>query len=98
MPIFKYPEARVYKIHKMLYHITRDNTLKDRFTANPEAVMNEFGLSEQDKAILKTGDPVKMFEYGISPYMIFYLVWQIQGRVFKPPEEQVLYKPAAKPS
>lgn len=72
--------------------------MQDRYAVNPDAVMTEFGLSQRDMEILKSGDPVKMFEYGISPYMIFYLVWQIQGRVFKPPEEQVLYRPASRPS
>jgi hypothetical protein len=35
---------------------------------------------------------VKMFNAGVMPYAIFYLIWEVEGWIFLPPEKQTLYK------
>jgi hypothetical protein len=54
--------------------------------------MNEFGLSEEEKELVRSADPVKMFKAGISPYTVFFICWEGYGLMHKPVEEQMLYK------
>lgn len=44
----------------LIAKLTTDASFRKRFRANPDAVMDEEGLSAEDKAALKSGDPDKI--------------------------------------
>lgn len=66
--------------------------LMQEYRRNPETVMNAFGLTEEEKELVRSKDPVRMFNAGVMAYAIFYLIWEAEGWIYRPPEEQTLYK------
>jgi hypothetical protein len=87
-----YPDPKYLKLYKLGRAIHLDLQLRERFRKDPESVMNEFGLSEEEKELVRSADPVKMFKAGVSPYTIFFICWEGYGLINKPVEEQMLYK------
>jgi hypothetical protein len=87
-----YPDPKYLRLYKLGRAIHLDPQLRERFRKDPESVMNEFGLSEEEKELVRSADPVKMFKAGISPYTIFFICWEGYGLMHKPVEEQMLYK------
>ena len=90
--LFGYPDPKYLKLYKLGRAIHLDPQVRERFRNDPESVMNEFGLSEEEKELVRSADPVKMFKAGISPYVIFFICWEGYGLMHKPVEEQLLYK------
>ncbi|MDJ0273592.1 MAG: hypothetical protein QXO17_01810 [Nitrososphaerota archaeon] len=90
--LYGYPDPKYLKLYKLGRAIHLDPQLRERFRKDPESVMNEFGLSEEEKELVRSADPVKMFKAGISPYTIFFICWEGYGLMHKPVEEQMLYK------
>jgi hypothetical protein len=43
--------------------LTTDAKFRDRYRQNPDQVMDEEGLSAEDKAALKSGDPDKIKQH-----------------------------------
>ena len=92
MPLlYGYPEPKFYRLHKFALQIHKDKELRERFKQNPEEAMAQFNLSEEEKELVRSKDPIKMFHAGISPYAIFYIVWEGYGLITRPVEEQMLY-------
>ncbi|MEM1946412.1 MAG: hypothetical protein QXU87_04175 [Candidatus Caldarchaeum sp.] len=87
-----FPELKFYRLHKMARAIHLDAGLRERYRKDPEAVMKEFELTEDEKQLVRSKDPAKMFNAGVSPYAIFFLIWEAEGWVFLPPERQTLYR------
>ena len=77
--IFRYPPLKHIRLHKLGYAIFRDPAIRERFKQNPHKVMDEFGLTEEEKKLVMSRDGVKMYDMGIQPYIIFALVWQAFG-------------------
>ena len=92
MPIlYGYPEPKFYRLHKFALQLHKDKDLREKFRQKSDEVMEQFNLSEEEKELIKSKDPVKMFNAGISPYAIFYIVWEGYGLITRPVEEQMLY-------
>jgi hypothetical protein len=52
------------KAGEFVAKLSEDPTLRDRFARDPDAVMDEHGgLTEEDKAILRTKDPDKIKQH-----------------------------------
>lgn len=90
--LYGYPDPKYLKLYKLGRAIHLDPQVRERFRNDPESVMNEFGLSEEEKELVRSADPVKMFKAGISPYAVFFICWEGYGLMHKPVEEQLLYK------
>jgi putative modified peptide len=45
------------KAADLITKLSTDAAFRQRFRANPDQVMDEQGLSAEDKAVLKSGDP-----------------------------------------
>lgn len=43
--------------------LSQDPGKREAYKTDPEGLMDEHGLSEEDKAVLRTGDPDKIREY-----------------------------------
>ncbi|MEM0441348.1 MAG: hypothetical protein QXY84_03930 [Candidatus Caldarchaeum sp.] len=85
--VFRYPPLKFLKLHKLGYSISRSPELRERFQKDPENVMNEFGLSEEERKLVMSRDGVEMYDMGVQPYIIFALVWQAFGEW--PSREQI---------
>ncbi|QGA54012.1 hypothetical protein GFS03_05190 [Sulfolobus sp. E5-1-F] len=89
---FTFPDISRYKIHKLIYDLRDNKELRERFRKNPQEVMKEYGLSEEEMNVLLRADPEEMFRYGINPYMIHDYRLVVLGLGDRPVEEQVVYK------
>jgi len=47
----------------LITKMSSDPSLLSRYRQDPEAVMNEAGLSDEDKAVMRTNDPQKITEH-----------------------------------
>jgi len=90
--LYGYPDPRYLRLYKLGRAIHFDPQIREKFRADPESVMNQFGLTEEEKQLVKSADPVKMFKAGVSPYTIFFICWEGYGLMHRPIEEQMLYK------
>jgi hypothetical protein len=71
---FFFSELRFYRIHKMARAIHLDADLRKKFRENLKAVIDEFGLTSEERVLIRSKDPVKMFNAGVMPHAIFYLI------------------------
>lgn len=51
------------KAADLITKLSTDPSFRERFRANPDQVMDEEGLSQQDKEVLKSGDPDKIRQH-----------------------------------
>ena len=47
----------------LIAKLTTDASFRTRFRANPDSVMDEEGLSAEDKEVLKSGDPDRIRQH-----------------------------------
>jgi hypothetical protein len=90
--LYGYPDPKYLRLYKLGRAIHLDPQLRERFRKDPENVMNEFGLSEEEKELVRSADPVKMFKAGISPYTYFLHLLGGVCSDAQTHEEQMLYK------
>ena len=51
------------KTADLITKLSTDPALREKFRANPDAVMDQEGLSAEDKAVLRSGDPDKIRQH-----------------------------------
>ncbi len=51
------------KAGQFVIALSQDPALKERFEADPDAVMTEYGLSEADRAVFNSGDTERIKQY-----------------------------------
>ena len=51
------------KTSDLINKLSSDPALLERYKADPDTVMDEAGLSAEDKAVMKTNDPQKITEH-----------------------------------
>ncbi|MCS7094458.1 MAG: hypothetical protein NZ988_01430 [Thaumarchaeota archaeon] len=90
--LYGYPDPKYLNLYKLGRAIHLDPQVREKFKLDREAVMNEFKLSEEEKELVRSADPVKLFKAGVSPYTIFFICWEGYGFMQKPIEEQMMYK------
>ncbi|WP_338602722.1 hypothetical protein V6M85_02785 [Sulfolobus tengchongensis] len=93
---YTFPEVSKFNIHKMIYDLRSNKELRERFLKNPEEVMREYNLSEEDMRVLLRADAEEMYRYGINPFMLHDYRLVVLGLGDKPVEMQVTYKRVGK--
>ncbi len=61
---------RLLKSNRLLFEVRRDRDLRERFERDMEAVMEEYGLTEEEKSVWRNQDIKRLAELGVHPYMI----------------------------
>jgi len=61
---------RLLKSNRLLFEIRRDRALRQRFLNDMETVMDEYGLTEEEKDVWRNRDIKRLAELGVHPYMI----------------------------
>ena len=90
--IYNFPERSHYNVHKMIFDLRNSRILLDEFKNNREQVMDKYQLNEKEKKILNEGNPVKMYKFGIFPYLLHYYWTVIVLGAEKSIDDLVLYK------
>lgn len=61
---------RLLRANRLIFDVRRDMQLFQRFKGDMESVMEEYGLSEEEKETLRSRNLERLAELGVHPYMI----------------------------
>ena len=56
--------------NKMIFEVRRDAALRERFRADLEGLMRDYGLSEKEKSAFRSVDLKRLGELGVHPYFL----------------------------
>jgi hypothetical protein len=56
--------------NKMIFEVRRDPALRERFRADLEGLMRDYGLSEEERAAFRRVDIKRLGELGMHPYFL----------------------------
>jgi aromatic-ring opening dioxygenase LigAB LigA subunit len=63
----------VYQINKILYTTDNDAAFRQRLKKEPEAVLKDFRLTEDELAALTSGAVGKLFQMGVHTFLLNHL-------------------------
>jgi len=63
----------VYQINKILYQTDNDPAFRKRIMEEPDAVLNEFRLSEEERVALTSGAVGKLYQMGVHTFLLNHL-------------------------
>jgi hypothetical protein len=70
----------VYQINKILYLTDNDAAFRERIKADPESVLKEFSLTEEERAALTSGAVGKLYRMGVHTFLLNHLYrWELFG-------------------
>ena len=77
--LYGYPEPRTLRLHKFAHEIHGNMEFRKAFQQNPDKVMDDFGLTPEEKDLVKSRDSAKMGQWGLTPYAIAYIEREAYG-------------------
>ena len=70
----------IYGVHKLCRSALHDLNVREELKANPAAAMEKFPLDAEEKRLLLTGDVARLWEIGVSGFLLSYLTrWDLFG-------------------
>jgi hypothetical protein len=63
----------VYQVNKLLYLTDNDLAFRKRMMEEPEAVLNEFKLTEEEREALTSGAVGKLYQMGVHTFLLNHL-------------------------
>jgi hypothetical protein len=68
-----------YATGRVMWEITRDRDLAERFRADPAAVLEGRDLDDQERKALAAADIRDLFELGIHPFVLYHFALRLAG-------------------
>ncbi|MFJ5304288.1 hypothetical protein [Streptomyces sp. NPDC088350] len=68
----------MYEIHQLLWEIRRDPEVKKAYQADPDAVLDSYGIHGEHRQWMKDLDFKALYESGINPYLLYFCAIQLQ--------------------
>ena len=62
----------LYQLSKMLFNLNRDDALKARFKADPEGVVADYDLTEEERGALLTPDIGLLYVLGVNGQILMH--------------------------
>ena len=59
----------VYQVNKLLYMTDNDPAVRKRMKADPESVLKEFRLTDEERAALTSGAVGKLYQMGVHTFL-----------------------------
>jgi hypothetical protein len=59
-----------YNIGKLVFDTRHNESLNEEWKTDPEAVMEKYGFTEEEKDAMRRKDIVYFYELGVNPYSI----------------------------
>jgi len=56
--------------NRLIFEVRRDAGLRERFRVDLDQLMQEYGLSEEEKRALRNADIKRLGELGVHPYFL----------------------------
>ena len=70
----------VYQLNKILYLTDNDPSFRERIKTDPEGVLKEFRLTEEERAALTSGAVGKLYQMGVHTFLLNHLYrWELFG-------------------
>ena len=70
----------VYQVNKILYLTDNDAAFRKRMQEEPETVLNEFQLTEEERDALTSGAVGKLYQMGLHTFLLNHLYrWELFG-------------------
>ena len=63
----------VFQVNKILYLTDNDPAFRKRIMEEPEAVLDEFSLSDRERAALTAGEVGKLYQMGVHTFLLNHL-------------------------
>ena len=62
----------LYQLSKMLFNLNRDDALKARFKADPQGVVADYDLTEEERGALLTPDVGLLYVLGVNGQILMH--------------------------
>ena len=70
----------IYGVHKLCRSALHNLQAREELKTNPEAAMEKFPLTAEEKRLLLAGDVARLWEMGASGFLLSYLTrWDLLG-------------------
>jgi hypothetical protein len=73
-----------YATSRVMWEITRDRALADRFRADPDAVLDGRDLTDEERKALAAADIRALFELGVHPFVVYHFALRLAGGASMP--------------
>lgn len=68
----------MYALHKLLWDVRRYAATKDRYLADPDAVLDAYGVEGDLRVFMRALDFKSLYEHGINPYLLYFCAIQLE--------------------
>lgn len=68
----------MFELHQLLWDIRRFPEVKSRYLANPDSVLDSYGIHGTFHEWMKALDFKSLYENGINPYLLYFCAIQLQ--------------------
>lgn len=66
----------LYYVQKLLYQLNRDETVRSRFETDKDALLDEFSLTDEERAAIVDGDIGRLYVMGVNGQILMhYAAW-----------------------
>jgi hypothetical protein len=66
----------LYYVQKLLYQLNRDATVRSRFETDKDALLDEFSLTDEERAAIVDGDIGLLYVMGVNGQILMhYAAW-----------------------
>jgi hypothetical protein len=56
-----------YRVHRLIQDLNRDPRLATQFASDPEPLLQQYGLAEPERQLLREGTPGALMRLGVHP-------------------------------
>ncbi len=67
----------MYALQKLLWDVRKDAALAQRFRAEPDTVLDEYGITGEERAAMRAMDVKALYDRGANPYLLYFCALQI---------------------
>ena len=67
----------VFKLQRLLWDVRRDVAVAQRYLADTDAVLDEYGISGPGRLAMRTFDFKGLFDLGVNPYLLYFCAIQL---------------------
>lgn len=67
----------MYNLHRLLWDVRKDPALAERYRADPQPVLDEYGIEGVERTAMSTLDFKTLYDCGANPYLLYFCALQI---------------------
>lgn len=67
----------MFALQKLLWDIRKDLALAERYRAEPDPVLDEYGIEGEERTAMKSFDFKTLYDRGANPYLLYFCALQI---------------------